>query len=148
MHENEHAVEIRASPPVVFPYLVEGEHRLGWMGALAETTALSDGPPAVGSRWRDVFEQLGHRVTLEAELVAFEPPRHLKVRLSSRSVEGSSEQWLEQLDGCTRVRTILTTRFKSYAARAAAPFIVHHAQRQLEADLDSLKELVERESGS
>lgn len=148
MHENEHAVEIRAAPPDVFPYLVEGERRLLWMGALAETTALTDGPPALGSRWRDVFEQLGHRVTLEAELVAFEPPDHLKVRLSSRSVDGSSEQWLERLDGRTRVHTVLTTKFKSYRARLAAPFVVHQAQQQLEADLEALKELVEGESRS
>ena len=146
MHKNEHAVEIDASPAQVFPYLVEGERRLRWMGALKETTPLTDGPPAQGSRWRDVFEQLGQRFALQAELVAYEPPEHLKVRLTSNAADATSEQWLEQVDGRTRVRTVLRTEFTSFTARLAAGVVVRHAQQQLEADLQALKALVESPS--
>ena len=39
------------------------------MGALTESEPLTDGSPEVGSRFRDVFEDLGQRVELEAEIV-------------------------------------------------------------------------------
>jgi uncharacterized protein YndB with AHSA1/START domain len=146
VHRVEHAVEIDAPPDAVFPYLAGAEPRLRWMGALRESEQLTEGPPAVGSRWRDVFEDLGQRIELEAEVEAYEPPRLLRVRLSSRPIEATSEQRLEWREGRTRVTTVLETEYKSFAARLAAGVVTHHAQKQLEADLATLKGLVESEA--
>jgi uncharacterized protein YndB with AHSA1/START domain len=146
VHRIEHAVEIDASPDEVFAHLVEGERRLRWMGALRETEQLTDGPPEVGSRWRDVFEELGQRVELEAEVAVYEPPRHLLVRLSSRAADATSEQHLESTNGRTRLTTAIETEYKSFLARHGAVIVTHLAQRQLEADLATLKGLVESEA--
>jgi len=144
----EHSVEIDAPPDAVFPYLAEGEQRLRWMGALRETHQLTGGPPAVGSRWRDVFEDLGQRIELQAEVVAYEPPRLLRVALSSRVVEATSEQRLEAVGSRTRLTTVLETEYKSFTARLAAGMVTRHAQRQLETDLAALEQLVESASSS
>jgi uncharacterized protein YndB with AHSA1/START domain len=143
VHRVERDVEIDASPDAVFPYLVDSAKRLLWMGALRETEQLTDGPPAVGSRWRDVFEDLGQRLELEAELAVYEPPRRLLVKLRSRAVEATSEQRLEPAGEGTRLTAVIETDYRTVAARLAAVIVTHQAQRQLEADLAALKELVE-----
>jgi uncharacterized protein YndB with AHSA1/START domain len=128
----------------VFPYLVEGEKRLEWMAVLTESEQLTEGVPKVGSRWRDVFEDRGQRVELEAELVEYEPNRRLRVRLGNRSFHSTSTQELAEGEGWTRVSTMIETEYKTLAARLAGRLVTRHAQQQLEADLASLKDLLER----
>lgn len=145
MHRNEHSVEIAAAPEEVFPYLVEGERRLEWMGVLRESEKLTEGPAAVGSRWRDVFEDHGQRIELEAELAEYEPGRRLVVRLCNRAFESTSTQALaEAAGGGTRLTTVIETEYKALAARLMGGVVTRHAQKQLEADLARLKEIVER----
>jgi uncharacterized protein YndB with AHSA1/START domain len=144
VHRNEHTVEIAAAPETVFPYLVDGERRLEWMGVLRESEKLTEGPPAPGSRWRDVFEDHGQRIELEAELTEYEPGRRLVVRLRNRGFESTSTQALAEADGRTRLTTVIETEYKALAARLMAGVVTRHAQRQLEGDLARLKQIVEQ----
>jgi uncharacterized membrane protein len=148
VHRNEHAVEVTAPAEVVFPYLFEGEKRLLWMGALKETEQLSEGSPGVGSRWRDVFEDHGQRIELEAELTEYEPNERLRVRLVGRGFESTSTQELEEAGGRTRVSAVIETDYKALAARLVAPVVTRHAQSRLESDLVALKKLVEAQAES
>lgn len=146
LHRNEHTVEIDAPAAAVFPYLADSEQRLRWMGALKESERLGDGPTGKGSRSRDVFEDHGQRIELEAEVDLYQPHEHVRIRLRTRGFEGTSEQRLEEANGRTRLTTVIETDYKSFAARLMAGMITRHAQKQLEADLTTLKELVEREA--
>jgi uncharacterized membrane protein len=150
VHTNEHAVEIDAPAARIFPYLVENEKRLLWMGALVESEQLSDGPLRVGTVWRDVFEELGQRIELEAELTELEPGRRLQVSLDSPDFDATSTQELEEQVGRTRLRTVIETEYTTLRAQLVSLFVTRHAQKQLEADHARLKELVEgkRASGS
>lgn len=144
MYRNEYSVEIAAPPAEVFPWLADPERRLTWMGALVESERLTDGPPEVGSRFRDVFEDLGQRVELEAELLEVDPPRGMSVRLVSKTFEATSSQRLvEAADGGTRLTAVIETSYTQLPARLLAPVVTRHAQRRLEDDLARLKELVE-----
>jgi hypothetical protein len=137
-------VEIDAPPVEIFPWLAASERRCEWMGALAESEPLTEGEPAVGSRFRDVFEDFGRRVELEAEIVELEPPRAMAVKLVCKAFDATSSQRLEELDGGrTRLTAVIETEYKQRAARLAAPVVTRHAQKRLEQDLARLKELVE-----
>jgi hypothetical protein len=127
----------------VFRWLVGSQARLRWMGALAESEPLDDGPPGPGSRFRDVFEDLGQRVELEAEVVALEPPRLLEVRLVADAFEATSRSTLAESGPGTLLAVAIETTYTKLAARLVAPVIARHGQKQLEADLVRLKELVE-----
>jgi uncharacterized protein YndB with AHSA1/START domain len=148
VHRNEHAVEIAAPASAVFPFLLEGEKRLLWMGALKKTESLTEGSPGVGGRWRDVFEDHGQRIELEAELTEYEPNERLRVRLVGRGFESTSTQELEETGGRTRVSAVIETDYKSVAVRLVARVVTRHAQSRLEADLAALKELVEARAES
>lgn len=131
----------------MFPHVVESERRLAWMGALTESEPLSDGPVSVGSRFRDVFVDHGHRVELEAEVVRYEPPRSLQVRLRGDGVEATSSQTLEPHGGGTRLTARIESEYTKRLLRMMAPVVTRHAQARLESDLAALKELVERDAG-
>jgi uncharacterized protein YndB with AHSA1/START domain len=150
LHRNEHSVEIAAAPADVFPWLADPERRLRWMGALVESESLTEGPPELGSRYRDVFEDHGQRIELEAELVEVEPGERLTARLMSKGFESTSSQRLEAAGTGkrTRLTAAVETRYTMLAARLLAPLVTRHAQKQLEADLARLKELVEAEAGA
>jgi uncharacterized protein YndB with AHSA1/START domain len=132
-------VEIAAPPALVFPHLVAREKRLRWMGALAESEALGAG------RFHEVFEDLGQRIEIETEVVREEPPHLLEVRLRGATFEATSTQRLETTNTGTRLSTVVETGHTSRLARLAGPLVARRAQRQLEADLATLRELVEAE---
>ncbi len=113
------------------------------MGALVESEPLTEGPPEKGSRYRDVFEDHGQRIELEAEIVQVEAPRTIVVQLVSDAFEATISQRLEEEDGRTRLTAVIDTTYTMLAARLLASVVTRHAQKQLEADLARLKELVE-----
>ena len=146
MSRNEHAVEIDRPPAAIFPYLVGSDERLRWMGALAASEQVTDGEPGHGTRFRDVFEERGQRIEIDAEIVEWNPPERLGLRLRGRAFEATGLQTLEALDGGTRLTTTLETDYKSRVARLMAGMITRQAQARLETDLARLKELVEAET--
>jgi carbon monoxide dehydrogenase subunit G len=112
------------------------------MGALVESEPLDEG------RFRDVFEDYGQRIELEAEVERRDSPRLLVVLLRGRTFEATSTQQLEEAGEGTRLSTVVETEYTSRLARLAAPLLTRRAQRELEADLTALKELVEGASGA
>lgn len=146
MHRNEHSVEIDRPAATVFPYLVESDKRLRWMGALAESEQITDGAPGLGTRFRDVFEDHGQRIEIDAEVVEWQSGRRLSIRLAGQAFHSLGTQELEERDGHTRVTTRIETEYRSRMARLMAGVITRHAQTRLEKDLARLKQVVE--SGS
>ena len=107
------------------------------MGVLVESEPLDDG------RFRDVFDDRGHRIEIDAEVVERNPPRLLVVRLRASSFEATSTQKLEAVDSGTRLTTVVETTYTKRLARLAGPFVAWRAQQQLERDLERLRELAE-----
>jgi hypothetical protein len=107
------------------------------MGVLVESEPLDEG------RFRDVFDDRGHRIEVDAEVVERNLPRLLVVRLRASSFEATSTQKLEAVDSGTRLTTVVETKYTRRLARLAGPFVARRAQQQLERDLERLKELAE-----
>jgi carbon monoxide dehydrogenase subunit G len=107
------------------------------MGALAESEELG------GGRFHEVFEDVGQRIEIETQVVREEPPHLLEVRLRGSAFEATSTQRLEATETGSRLTTVVETGHTSRLARLAGPLVARRAQRQLEADLATLKELVE-----
>jgi uncharacterized protein YndB with AHSA1/START domain len=121
----------------VFPFLEASEERLRWMGALVESEPLGEG------RFRDVFENAGQRIELDAEVLEREAPKVLVVRLRARSFEATSTQRLEPAGVGTWLTARVETTYTKRLARLAGPLVALRAQRQLEQDLATLKGLAE-----
>jgi hypothetical protein len=115
------------------------------MGALEESEPLTDGDTGVGSRYRDVFVDHGQRVELEAEVVRYEPPAYLEVRLRGEGIEATSSQALEETGTGTRLTALIETEYTKRLLRMMAGVVTRHAQQRLESDLENLKRIVEAE---
>jgi hypothetical protein len=116
------------------------------MEVLVECEQLTDGEPGLGTRFRDVFEDRGQRIEIDAEVVACEPNERLETRLRSSAFQATASQRLETRDGRTRVTALIETEYTNRFARLMAGVITRHAQRQLENDLARLKEIVEADT--
>jgi carbon monoxide dehydrogenase subunit G len=107
------------------------------MGLLAESEPLGE------RRFRDVFDDHGHRVELEAEVVLQEPPHRLEVHLVADTFAARSAHVLEETGAGTRLTSTVETEYTKRLARIAGPLVTRRAQRQLEADHRALKALLE-----
>lgn len=145
-HRNAHAVEIDRPAATIFPYLVGCDGRRRWMGVLVACEQVTDGAPGRGTRFRDVFEDRGQRIVIDAEVVEYEPSERFATRLRSKAFHATTSQRLEERDGRTRVTTVIDTEYTNRMVRLMAGVITRHAQRQLETDLARLKEVVEAEN--
>jgi uncharacterized protein YndB with AHSA1/START domain len=144
-HRNEHAVEIERPPDAVFPWLYLPDRRLRWMQVLVRAEQVDDGEVGLGTRFRDAFEERGHRFDLDTEIVEWEPGRQLATSIRSNGFTSTARQSLEDLGGRTRLTTTLETEYTSRLAKLMAGVVTSHAQKQLERDMTLLKELVESE---
>ncbi len=142
MPTNEYSVEIGRPAAQVFPHLVTGERRMRWMGALKESKQVTDGQPAVGTRFEDVFEDHGQRFEIEAEIVELRPPELLRLKLEGSAFESDLTQTLTERDGVTTLTTTIETEYHSALARLMSGVVTGHAQKQLEEDLERLKVLL------
>ena len=140
-------MEIERPAAQVFPHLVSSDRRLRWMGALKESEQVTGGAPGLGTRFRDVFEDHGQRVEIDAEIVEWRLGERLALRLTASPFESTVTQILSEENGRTRVATTIETEYKSALARLMAGVVTGHAQKQLEADLERLKGLLEAERG-
>jgi uncharacterized protein YndB with AHSA1/START domain len=144
-HRNEHTVEIDRPPAAVFPWLYAPDKRLRWMQKLVEAEQVDDGAAGLGTRFRDAFEERGHRFDLDTEIVEWQPAQRLATRIHSGSFESTARQSLQDLGGRTRLTTTIDTDYTSRVAKLMAAVVTRHAQKQLELDMARLKELVESE---
>jgi hypothetical protein len=113
------------------------------MGALTSSEQLSEGAPGQGARFHDVLEDHGQRFEVESEVVRYEPPTRLELVFRTKAFQATSAQELVEEEGRTTLTIVIEPEYKG-AARLFAPMVTGRAQRQLEEDLQSLKELVER----
>ena len=143
MPTNEYSVEIDRPAAQVFPHLVASERRLRWMGALKESKQVTEGQPGEGTRFEDVFEDHGQRFELEAEIVELRAPELIRLKLEGSAFESDLTQTLTETGGKTTLTTTIDTEYHSALARLMSGVVTGHAQKQLEEDLERLKELLE-----
>jgi uncharacterized protein YndB with AHSA1/START domain len=143
VHRNEAKVEIERSAAEIFPYLAAPDKRREWMEKLVESEQVTEGEPGLGARFRDVFEDHGHRIEIDAEITEWEPAEAIAIHLTSSGFDSTAKQRLEEVGGRTLLETVIETEYKSRVARLMAGVVTRHAQRQLEIDLERLKELLE-----
>jgi uncharacterized membrane protein len=143
VHRNEGKVEIERPAAEIFPYLAAPDKRREWMEKLVESEQVTEGEPGLGTRFRDVFEDHGHRIEIDAEITEWEPAEAIAIHLTSSSFDSTATQRLEEHGGRTRLETVIETEYKSRVARVMAGVVTRHAQRQLEIDLERLKSLLE-----
>ena len=126
----------------VFAFATEPENEPLWQSTSLETEQTSGGPVGVGTTFRNTSKFLGRRIDSTYEVTENEPPRRQCVRATSGPIPGSGCYLFEPAEGGTR----FTQRFEAEIGgffRLAEPLVARAIRRQMEADMETLKDLLE-----
>jgi hypothetical protein len=131
----------------VFDFSSNPSNVIRYSPSIVRYEPVDDGPLELGSRVEGSIKVAGKRIDFVEEIVEFDPPR----RFSSRTVEsplpfrvtiwsdpvneGTLLEWLTEAD-----------QFGGFFGKLAEPVVVAMYSRELKADLERLKALIEAET--
>lgn len=137
----EERVEIARPAGEVFAVLTDVQRFPEWQSTVSEIRA--DGPVVEGARIHDVREFMGRRAASTLEVVRLDPPRLFALRTVEGPLRYEIDHALREVDGGTSVTVAARAHVPGLLGLAARP-MVKAAERQLRADLERLRELLER----
>jgi uncharacterized protein YndB with AHSA1/START domain len=135
----EFALGLKHPVDAVFDYLSDPDNRPQWQSSLQAIERVDEGPPRLGTRWREAPPLLG---TFDMEIVEFETNRRWAEQLSGRSAVGrvTLEFSSEGSDGTTlRVRGEIQLRGPY---RLGEPLVARLLPRLMRRDLLSVDQLL------
>ncbi len=139
----EHTVVIERPVEEVFAFTTDPNNDTLWQSTSLETEQASEGPVGVGTTFRNTSKFLGRRIESTYEVTENDPPHRQCMRITSGPIPGSGCYALEPTeDGSTR----FTQTFEAEAGgffRLAEPLVGRAIRRQIEADMATLKDLLE-----
>ena len=140
---SEESVEIDRPPEEVFAYVANPENLPEWSNLVLEVRKDAEDQPQEGDRFSVIAKFLGRRFETPFQVSAHEPPR----RHSDRSTGGPFEQeyiyTFEQTgEGKTRLTHVAEAEPGGFF-KLVGPLLERAGSRQFNADLQSLKDLLE-----
>ena len=126
----------------VFAFLSYPENGPKWSSGSSDVTITSAGPIGVGTTYRSVRTVLGRRVESEIEFTAYEPNHSYATKSASGPVPMESRVTFARIEGGTRVNATLVGEPGGFF-KLAEPLLVSMIKRQFDADLATLKDLME-----
>jgi uncharacterized protein YndB with AHSA1/START domain len=135
---------INRPPEEVFTYLTDPGKLTLWQGGVSEAYQETDGPMDVGTRVTEVRGLLGRRMESTLEITTFEPTRRVDFKVIKGPVPYSVRHTLEPSDGGTRISGVVEGEPGGFF-KLAEPLVARAAERQVKADLATLKDLLEAE---
>jgi uncharacterized protein YndB with AHSA1/START domain len=146
-------IVVAAPPERVFTALTDFEQARAWMPNLVTITPMSEGPVAVGTRYRETRKMFGRAASETFEVTAFEPPSRLGLRVdgtqgASRKGEYRVAYALEPVGVGTRLSLDSQIEMPGWFFRVFGAVLVRVFRRGIRKDLEALKRHVEAETGT
>ena len=126
----------------VFAYLTEIENEPQWQSGVVEAHKDSEGPPAVGQPGTEVRQFLGRRMESTYEITAYEPDTKFGFKVVSGPIPMDGCYTLQSVEGGTTVTLAIQGEVGGFFKLAEA-MVGRMASRQIQADFDNLKDLLE-----
>ena len=139
----EHSVVIERPVEEVFAFVTDPNNDPLWQSTSLETEQTSEGPVDVGTTFRNTSKFLGRRIDSTYEVTENDPPNKQCVRITSGPIPGEGCYLYEPADGGS---TRFTQNFEAEVGgffRLAEPLVARAIRRQMEADMATLKDLLE-----
>lgn len=139
--------EIVVNRPVeeVFTFLTTLENLPKWQSALS-SHVITQGPVGVGTRFEESFKMMGRTVDVVCEITAYERPRKLGWKSTSSKMIGFESLFhFDPANSGTRVRFEGGSTLKGLW-RLLEPLAGEEFRRELKAELEKMKKVVEAET--
>jgi uncharacterized membrane protein len=128
---------------VVFGFVADHENLPAWTVGVKRSRRLTDGPPAVGARYRVVGALLGRPVESSYQITAFDPGRGFDGTMTSPMLGFCEQYRFEHDQDGTRVSMSATVEPHG-VFRFLSPIMAAGVRRQVRADHRRLKTVLER----
>jgi uncharacterized membrane protein len=139
----EHSVVIHRPVEEVFTFVTDPNNDSLWQSTTLETEQTSEGPVDVGTTLRSTAKFLGRRIEMTMEVTENDPPHRQCLRITSGPIPGDGCYLFEATDGgSTRFTQTLEAEVGGFF-RLAEPLVGRAISRQTEADMATLKDLLE-----
>jgi uncharacterized protein YndB with AHSA1/START domain len=141
----EHTVVIDRPVEEVFDFATDPNNDSLWQSTTLETEQTSEGAVDVGTTFRNTTKFLGRRIESTSEISENEPPHKQCIKITSGPIPGSGCYLFESADdGSTRFTQTFEAEVGGFF-RLAEPVVGRAIRRQQEADMATLKDLLEAE---
>ena len=138
----EHSVVIERPVEEVFAYITDPANDAAWNGPIVETVQTSEGPMGVGTTMRSTASFLGKRFDTDLEVTEYELNRRECVRTVSGPISGAGCYIVEPFEGGSRFTSVWEAEMGGFF-KLAEPLVIRAGNRQTEADLATLKDILE-----
>ena len=129
----------------VFAFTADPNNDALWQSTTLEAEQTSEGPVGAGATFRNTTKFLGRRFDTSYELTEYEPPREQRYRVTSGPIPGEIRYLFEPAgEGSTR----FTQNFQAEVGgffRLAEPLVARAIRRQMQADMATIKDVLEAE---
>lgn len=140
------SVVIERSPAEVFAVLTNVAGYTGWAKGPEEITNISDDPAKLGTTWQQMGKALGKKFVAKFHVNAYEENRKFGFG-GDKPFPMELLFTLSPVAGGTEVRTTANAQpTNNIFGKMALPILAKSIDRQMEADLYSLKGLLENQS--
>jgi uncharacterized membrane protein len=138
----ETSIEIRRPVEVVFAFVSDKRNSPQWQGSIKEAQVTPDGPPTVGAQVREVVSFLGVKMETIGEITALEPNRSFSMKATGGPTSAEETWRFEATGEGTRLSGTLQGETGGLF-KVAGPILAGQLKKQMEADLQRLKALLE-----
>lgn len=139
----ESSVTIDAPVERVFDFIADVERQPEWIGAVTSVSEVSDSPARVGTTFMLSLAMMGKSAEARQEVTTLEPHRAFTQKTTSGPIPTEIAITLESSGEGTLVRNVTEADISSLG-RFAAPLVTRTIRRQLEVDMQTLREILER----
>ena len=138
----EFMIDIHRPVREVFGVVGNLENNPKWQSAVIEATKVSAGPIAEGTRFRHVVRLMGRASVIAMEFRHYARERRYVLDCVTGPLEFTTEVSFEPIAGGTRLVTLIAGQPKGLV-KLAAITLSNHRRHEIEADLHSLKRMLE-----
>lgn len=135
-------VHVERPAQEVFEYVSNVENNPTWRTAVIETRWLDPGPTKPGRRGEQTSRLLGRQYTVAAEVVDWEPPRHVSWATSAGGADVRTHCRVED-DGTGCLVTLESQGEFTGVWRLLTPVAAAILRRQSRADIERLRSILE-----
>ena len=127
----------------VFDYASNPANDVQWRDGVVSVAWITDGPPGVGSRQRQVDKFLGRKIDSTLEITSWNPPHRYSQKIVSGPVPFEVTIEFEAMEGGTQLSVSGQAEFGGFF-KLAEGLIRKQFEKQLEAEFSNLKQLLEK----
>lgn len=138
---------IEAPRDQVASYVVDNRNDLAWIGGISESELLGDPPIGVGSRVRRVASFMGRRIEYVNEVTRLEPGLVLEMRSVKSPFPMEITYAFEDVAGGRTRASVRVQGDPSTLYRLAGPLLSRQVKKNVQADLERLKDILEHDRG-